>query len=86
VQELQSIIDTINQALEVKSTVRDHTLGRSRELVRHCANSIRATHRGDDAQAQTLLETARQTAAEMLAEARQYSDVYWAGYTQDSLK
>ena len=85
-QELQTIIDNINQAFEAKSTVRDLTLKRSRELIRYCANSIRATHRGDDEQAQALLDTARKAAAEMLAEAQQYPDVYWAGYTQDSLK
>lgn len=85
-QELQTIIDTVNQAFEEKSAVRDRTLSRSRELIRHCANSIRATHRGDDEQAQTLLNTARQAAAEMITEAQQYPDVYWAGYTQDSLK
>jgi len=86
VQELQTIIDTINQVFETKSAVRDRTLSRSRELIRHCANSIRATHRGDDEQARTLLDTARKAAAEMLDEAQRYSDVYWAGYTQDSLK
>jgi translin len=86
VQELQTIIDTINQAFEAKSAVRDLTLKRSRELIRYCANSIRATHRGDDEQAQELLDTARKAAAEMLDEAQQYPDVYWAGYTQDSLK
>lgn len=85
-QELQSIIDTINQAFEAKSAVRDLTLKRSRELIRYCANSIRATHRGDDVQAQELLDTARKAAAEMINEAQQYPDVYFAGYTQDSLK
>lgn len=83
---LQIIIDSINQAFEVKSEVRDRTLGRSRALIRHCANSIRATHRGDDTEAQSLLQTAREAAAEMVAEARQYPDIYHAGYTQDALK
>ncbi len=86
VQQLQSIIDTINQALEAKSAVRDRTLQRSRELIRYCANSIRATHRNDDAEAQALLQTAREAAAEMIAEAQQYPDLYHAGYTQDALK
>ena len=85
-QELQTVIDTINQAFEAKSAVRDRTLRRSRELIRHCANSIRATHRSDDAEAQTLLQTAREAAAEMVAEAREYPDLYYAGYTQDALK
>lgn len=85
-RQLQTIIDQINQDFEEKSTVRDRTLQRSRELIRHCANSIRATHRGDNAEARALLDTAQQIAADMLAEARQYPDVYYAGYTQDSLK
>ncbi len=83
---LQTIIDDINQRLEAKSTVRDRTLNRSRELIRYCANSIRATHRRDGAEALQLLETARQIADEMVAEARRYPDLYPAGYTQDALK
>lgn len=84
--QLQTIVDTINQHFEAKSEVRDRTLARSRALIRYCANAIRATHRGDDEEAQALLVTARQSAAEMVAEARQYPDVYFAGYTQDALK
>jgi translin len=86
VQNLQTIIDTINQAFDTKSSVRDLTLSRSRELIRYCANSIRATHRGDDDEAQSLLQTARQAAAEMIAEVQNYPDLFYAGYTQDALK
>ncbi|MBE7550195.1 MAG: haloacid dehalogenase [Anaerolineales bacterium] len=85
-QQLQTIIDRINQTFEAKSTVRNDTLARSRELIRHCANSIRATQRGDDGEAQALLQTARDTAAQMTADAQKYPDVYYAGYTQDALK
>lgn len=83
---LAPIIDHITQAFEAKNAVRDQTLTRSRALIRHCANSIRATHRGDIDDAVKLLETARAAAAEMVAEARQYPDLYHAGYTQDALK
>jgi len=85
-QNLQTIIDQINQNFEIKNTVRDRTLNRSRELIRHCANSIRATHRGDDAQAQALLNTAREVARQMLTESQSYHDIHCAGYTQDALK
>ena len=64
-QSLQTIIDNINQAFEVKNLVRDRTLNRSRDLIRFCANSIRATHRGDDVEALALLQTASQAAAEL---------------------
>src|SRR5262245_23935840 len=83
---LQTVIDNINQAIEAKSSVRDVTLRRSRELIRSCANSIRATHRGDHAEALALLQEAGEAAAEMLAEAKTFPDIYHAGYTQDALK
>jgi translin len=83
---LQAIVDEINQVFEAKSAVRDLTLQRSRELIRYCANAIRATQRSNDAEAQNLLRTAREIAAEMIAEAQKYPDVYYAGYTQDALK
>jgi translin len=86
VQDLQAIVDKINQAFEEKNAVRDQTLNRSRLLIRYCANSIRASHRGDDDEAQSLLQTARKAAAEMVADAQQYPDLYYAGYTQDALK
>jgi translin len=84
--QLQSIVDTICEGFEAKNAVRDETLRRSRQLIRHCANSIRASHRDDFADAQSLLATARAAAAEMITDARQYSDLYFAGYTQDALK
>ena len=85
-QYLQEIVSQINQTFEAKSTVRDATLNRSREVIRHCANSIRAIHRGDEADAGALLATANTVAAEMIAESQAYPDVYYAGYTQDALK
>lgn len=85
-QQLQEIIDRVSQTFEAKSAVRNDTLARSRELIRYCANSIRATQRGDDSEAQALLQTARETAALMIADAQKYPDVYHAGYTQDALK
>ena len=63
--QLQSIVDTICDGFEAKNAVRDETLRRSRQLIRYCANSIRASHRNDFADAQALLATARAAAAEM---------------------
>jgi len=83
---LSNIIDHINQAFEAKSKVRDNTLIRSRELIRYCANAIRATQRGDDTESQNLLQIAQTAATEMITAAQSYPDVYHAGYTQDALK
>jgi len=85
-RDLQTIIDHINQTFEAKSAIRDQTLKRSRELIRACANAIRATHRSDDEVAQVLLQAAREAAAEMTADAQTFPEVYYAGYTQDALK
>lgn len=84
--KLQNIVDAICEDFEAKNAVRDETLRRSRQLIRYCANSIRASHRNDTAEAQALLETARAAAAEMLGDTRQYPDIFYAGYTRDALK
>jgi translin len=84
--KLQTIVDTICEEFEAKNAVRDATLRRSRQLIRHCANSIRASHRDDFADAQALLATAQSAAAEMIADTQQYPDIFYAGYTQDALK
>ena len=84
--DLQIIVDDIRERLELRSEVRDQAIRRSRVLIRHCANSIRAMHRGEFEQAQDLLVTARQAATQMVEDTAQYPSIYYAGYTQDSLK
>lgn len=83
---LDDIVHGLRQKLEVKNAVRDATLGRSRELIRLSANSIRASHRGDFDQAQALLSQARDLAREMREAVADHRDLYYAGYTQDALK
>ena len=56
--DLSAIVDEIRSELEVLSDARDKAIRRSRELIRYCANSIRAMHRGEFDLAQELLETA----------------------------
>lgn len=85
-ERLDTIIETIRSEFEVKSSARDVALQRSRELVRHCANAIRATHRGDFGDAQAGLATAGEAAQTMAADLRVHPDLYQAGYTQDALK
>jgi translin len=84
--ELPQIIEDIRAELTAKNVVRDTTLGRSRELIRYCALSIRAIHRHEWEEAEKLLNTARQAAGVMAADLAQYGDLYEAGYTQDALK
>ncbi|MBC7234551.1 MAG: haloacid dehalogenase [Chloroflexi bacterium] len=86
VEQLEAIIGRIQKDLGRKNEIRDLTLARSRDLIRFCANSIRATHRHEYEQARQLLAEARSIAQTMCADARPYADVYYAGYLQDAMK
>ncbi len=83
---LQTIVEHIRAELEARSSARDDAIRRSRKLIRYCANSIQAMHRGDFTRACELLDAAQQVAVQMVENVRPYPDVYHAGYTQDALK
>ncbi|MBZ0295432.1 MAG: haloacid dehalogenase [Anaerolineae bacterium] len=84
--DLSQISDSIRQAFVTKNAARDNAIARSRELIRHCAESIRATHRREWDAAQDKLSTAHQAAQELKAGVADYPDLYFTGYTQDALK
>jgi len=75
------------QALEAKNRARELALANSRPTIRHCAHSIRASHRGDMEGARELLRAAGDLVAvtqnELLTS---HPDIYWAGYVQDAQK
>ena len=83
---LQSIGDRLRATLAAKNEARDTALRHSRTLVRYCANTIRAIHRGEMEQAQELLVQAEETAAALRAAVADDPDLCFAGYTQDGLK
>lgn len=85
-ENLETITEKIRANFEAKNKVRDETLRLSRELIRHCANAIRATHRGEFENAAGLLATAGALASEMVDGVADYPDLYHTGYTQDALK
>src|SRR5947209_4169929 len=84
--KLDQITEDIRKSFEAKHAARENLLGMSRGLTRHCANAIRAMHRQEWDSAKTLLNTARGVFDEMRAGARIHPDLYYAGYTQDSIK
>jgi translin len=86
VENLNTVVDHIRTELEARSAVRDDAIRRSRTLIRYCANSIRAMHRGEFDRARDLLDTARHAAVEMVEDVQDHPGVFHAGYTQDALK
>jgi translin len=72
--------------LDRKNAAREHALRWSRELVRTCANSIRAVHRHEFGSAESLLAEAHGLNEQICRALADHSDLYWAGYVQDAQK
>jgi len=85
-EQLDPIGEKIRKNFEAKNAARDAALGTSRELIRHCSLSIRATHRAEYAEALQLLARAREIASQMKSSVADYPDLYFTGYVQDALK
>ncbi len=85
-ENLEIIADKIRSQLEAKNETREKALARSRELIRYCALSIRAVHRGEFEAAAELLTAAEVAAKQMVEDVATYPDLYHAGYIQDALK
>lgn len=83
---LERIAESIRTQLEAKNAARDQALARSRALIRHCANTIKAVHRAEWSEAQTNLQSLHEITREMLDGVRNHPDLYEAGYLQDALK
>ena len=85
-KSLGEICNGIRDDLERRNAARDQAIVLSRQLIRHCSESIRAIHRRDWDGADAKLEAVTSGAAELKAVVREYPDLYHTGYTQDALK
>jgi translin len=83
---LEAITDVVRNELEAKNDARDAALRRSRDLIRSCANTIKAVHRERWDEAQSGLETVREAAQDLVNGVEGFPDLYHSGYTQDALK
>jgi translin len=72
--------------IETSHAAREQAISASRALIRQCANSIRAAHRGAFADAEALLGDAQVIVQQLQANILATPAIYLAGYTQDALK
>ncbi len=72
--------------LDRKNAAREQALRWSRELVRACANSIRASHRREFLEAERLLDQANVLNSQICTLLSDMGDLYWTGYVQDAQK
>lgn len=83
---LQEAAEAAIAELDAINGAREQALVITRALVRNCANTIRAIHRHEWAEAEQMLRTARATAAELRQRLAPHPALYHAGYSQDALK
>ncbi|HEU0295076.1 MAG TPA: haloacid dehalogenase [Anaerolineales bacterium] len=84
--KLEKIADQIRQKFDLRNAKRDQALAQARQLTRACSLAIRAVHRDDNEAMQIHLAEARALADTLRQELVNYPDLFYAGYTQDSLK
>lgn len=85
-EELTTVGDQILARLDATNAARERALGESRQIIRLCANCIRAGHRGDVASGSKLAAEARDRLGSLAATLRDHPAIYWTGYVQDAQK
>jgi translin len=84
--KLESIADRIRQNFDVRTAKRDDALKIARQLTRACSLAIRAVHRDDKEAMEANLSEAQSLADKLRDDLREHPDLFYAGYTHDSLK
>ena len=74
------------EQLTVRNRAREQALPVSREVIRHSANAIRAVHRGQYDDAQTIIDQAAQRLEETESMRLQNPEIYFAGFMADARK
>ena len=84
--KLEKIVEQIRQNFEIRTSIRDEALKQARQLTRACSLAIRAVHRSDFDTMEGCLAEARTLANKLRNDLKHHPDLYYAGYSQDSLK
>jgi translin len=84
--KLESIAERIRQNFDVRTAKRDEALKQARQLTRACSLAIRAVHRDDKEAMEASLAEAQDLANHLRNDLKEHPDLFYAGYTHDSLK
>jgi len=84
--KLEKIAEQIRQNFEIRTSIRDEALKQTRQLTRACSLAIRAVHRNDFDKMDEYLKEAETLANKIREDLKDHPDMYFAGYSQDSLK
>jgi translin len=84
--KLETIAERIRQNFDVRTSKRDEALKQARQLTRACSLAIRAVHRDDQETMEANLAEAHTLADNLRDELKDHPELFFAGYTQDSLK
>jgi translin len=84
--KLERIAERIRQNFEVRNSKRDEALKVARHLTRACSLAIRAVHRDDIEAMEASLAEAQVLADKLRNDLKEHPDLFYAGYTHDSLK
>jgi len=83
---LDAVSERIRATFDLRSRARDEALTLSREIIRTCANTIRAAHRGELDRAREMLRGAREALDQMRARLAGHPEILHAGYVYDCQK
>lgn len=84
--KLRQIADEARAGFSDFHQAREQALRLSREIIRNCANSIRATHRGEFDHARELIAIVSDLTSQFDEAKDSHPAVYYAGYVEDALK
>jgi translin len=84
--KLETIAERIRKTFDVRTSKRDEALKQARQLTRACSLAIRAVHRDDKEGMESNLAEAQHLADVLRDELKDHPELFFAGYTQDSLK
>lgn len=84
--KLRAIVENVEQQFEKADKARDLSLSLQRKIIKHCSLSIRALHRQEFDQAESLMEKARSFLNEAEDAVAEFPQIYYSGFLQDAQK